>query len=362
MSDNQTTNAQHPGARLKQELKARGITQRSAAAKIGMQPSHMSEIVKGRRNVTKGIAAKLEDLLKIPAAEWLRLQTEYDYQCNKAGQKDDSELEADRLIHDYDHVYDMKIIFRNANLSSAPATERLAFCKESLHFGSPAVQERAMQGYLHKSDKTGLDVRMISTWSVLAIYEAGRAAAPEGTFAVEKCDELAAKLEAIFTDNHNTLNRVARLLSDYGIKFCVVPKVPHASIDGFSFYADDIPCIVITKRFDRIDNLAFAVLHELGHLKMHLEPGDIGKVTVVDPDQEKPDRKEIEANAFAADALMPDALWSTLPAMKMYPADIQRQVTSWAKANGKNKWIALGRISHDLNVYAFKTDDSRKIM
>lgn len=361
MSDDQT-NALHPGARLKQELKARGIKQKNAAAAIGMQPSHLSEIVKGRRSVTKGIAAKLEELLKIPAAEWLRMQTEYDYQRNMASHSADSESEADLLLNDYNKVYDMKLIFRSANMSDSAPSEKVAFCKETLHFGSPAVQERATQGYFHKSEKTGLDTRMIATWSVIAMYEAERIAPPTGTFSADKCDELAAKLEAIFTDNHNTLNRLTRTLADYGIKFCVVPKVPHASIDGFSFYSGGVPCIVVTKRFDRIDNLAFAVLHELAHLKMHLGQNDIGRVTVVDPDKEEPDRKEREANEYAANALMPDALWATLPPMRMYPRDIQQQVSKWAKENGKNKWIALGRISHDLNIFAFKTDDSRKIM
>lgn len=155
---------------------------------------------------------------------------------------------------------------------------------------------------------------------------------------------------------------MTRLCSEYGIKFCVVPKVPHASIDGFAFYCNGIPCIVVTKRFDRIDNLAFAVLHELGHLKLHLIQDGIGKVTVVNPDEEYLVKEEKEANEYAANLLLPDKLWETIPPVKLNPRSIQRVFTKWAKEHNKNKWIVLGRISHETNIYMFKSDDTRRIL
>lgn len=353
--------ALHPGFRIKAELKKMGLTQKGAAAILEMQPSHLSELVRGRRNITKAIASKMETLLPIPALEWLRMQAVYDYQCHSEVYKDDSEIEAERLLAEYNTIYDMRIIFRTTDKVKERPSERLAFCKDFLHFGTPSEQARITQGRFHKSGKTGLDTRMIATWSVLAMYEAEQKPMPIGVFKREKCDELGNKLEIIFSDNHNTLNRTERVLSEYGIKFSVVPKIPHASIDGFAFYTQGIPCIVVTKRFDRIDNLAFAVLHELGHLKLHLSQDDIGKVTVINPEAEKIEREELEANEYATNLLIPDSLWNTLPPMKLYPRFIQAQVTKWARANNKNKWIVLGRISHETNIYMFKSDETRCI-
>lgn len=274
---------QHPGFRLKMELRSRKITQKNFAASMGIQPSHLSELIKGKRNVTEQIAQKLEELLNIPSAEWLRMQASYDYQLKIDTIEKSAERDADCQLIEYDAIYDMRTIFKYVGISKDSAIQRLDFCRSKLRFKSPAFQARTIQGYFHKSEKTGLDTRMIATWSVLAMYEAMQEQEPTNKFAIEKCDELAYKLSEIFNDNHNTINRVERIFNEYGVKFCIVPKVPHASIDGFSFYCDGIPCIVVTKRFNRIDNFAFAILHEVGHLKMHLSPNaeKQGKKTIV---------------------------------------------------------------------------------
>ena len=63
-----------PGSKLKAELRARKITQRSFADMIGMRPSHFSEVISGKRTVTEQLAIKLETLLGVPVSVWLELQ------------------------------------------------------------------------------------------------------------------------------------------------------------------------------------------------------------------------------------------------------------------------------------------------
>ena len=72
----------HPGSILKEELRERGIKQRELAQRTGLQPSHLSEIIRGKRDVTKRIADKLETELGIPSIDWMRLQLAYDYDWN----------------------------------------------------------------------------------------------------------------------------------------------------------------------------------------------------------------------------------------------------------------------------------------
>lgn len=67
----------HPGEVLQEELKSRGLLQNAFASRIGMQPSHLSALIHGRRNVTPAIARKLEEELGIPATTWLNLQNLY---------------------------------------------------------------------------------------------------------------------------------------------------------------------------------------------------------------------------------------------------------------------------------------------
>ncbi|MBQ7634320.1 MAG: ImmA/IrrE family metallo-endopeptidase [Bacteroidaceae bacterium] len=351
----------HPGFILGMELKSRNLTQKNFAAQIATQQSHLSEIIKGKRNITDQLAKKLEDALSIPAEHWIRMQAEYGYKIKAANLKNTEERDANALLSEYNVIYDMKAIFKAAGIALKSASEKLKFCLEVLLFGTPAVQRRQLQGCYHRSEKTGLDPRMIATWSVIAKYEASRKPNPTSRFDKNRLDALAEELRDIFNDNHNTMNRVERTLSDYGIKFCIVPKVKHASVDGYSFFTDGVPAIVITQRFNRIDNVAFAVMHEVGHIKLHASEDGKGKINLPYYDAETIPTEEIEANDFAAHALIPQNKWVSLPDMPLNPRSIQRLCTKWAKENGINKWIVLGRVSHETGMYMFKSDSSREV-
>jgi HTH-type transcriptional regulator/antitoxin HigA len=70
--------ATHPGEVLKDEIEARQLSKSKTAHKLGMQPGNLSELFKGKRNITAAVALKLEDLLGIPAEFWLNLQSRYE--------------------------------------------------------------------------------------------------------------------------------------------------------------------------------------------------------------------------------------------------------------------------------------------
>lgn len=76
--------ATHPGEVLAAELEERDITQKAFAKQIGMRPSHLSELINGKRNVTMAIADKLQEALGIDAQSWMNLQIQYNYDIKKA--------------------------------------------------------------------------------------------------------------------------------------------------------------------------------------------------------------------------------------------------------------------------------------
>lgn len=74
-----TTNiAIHPGEYLRDELKARSITQSSFAAHIGLTPSYLNEIIRGRRGISALIAVKIGKALGVEPQTWLNLQMRYE--------------------------------------------------------------------------------------------------------------------------------------------------------------------------------------------------------------------------------------------------------------------------------------------
>ena len=70
--------ATHPGELIKDELKARGMTQKQLADETGIKPSVLSETINGKRSISLNVAAALEKVLDIPADMWMNMQTQYE--------------------------------------------------------------------------------------------------------------------------------------------------------------------------------------------------------------------------------------------------------------------------------------------
>lgn len=349
------------GIRLKAELKKRGFSQKSFAELLGMSPSHLSDIVRGNRPLSLKTAVILQNLLGIPAKDWMDLQISHKLEGNSdnnsEGFRDAEEIAA------YDQVICVKTLLKKANISAKGNRECLDVLRHTYQLPSPEKlkneSEMLKNGFFRKSAKTGLDERMIATWVVLA-RSSVREQKLYTQFDGNTLSELADLLSHVFNSNSNTIIRTHDVLAKYGIKFSVVERLDHASIDGYSFVDGDDPAIVITKRYDRIDNFAFSVLHEIYHVYNHLNGNCNQMISIVDYDTESAEEKE--ANDFASRTLVSPDLWFDAPTVQLNkPWIIQKRYSSWAEDHHLNKWIVLGQISHITGMYKFKSDDSRKI-
>jgi addiction module HigA family antidote len=72
--------ATHPGEILKDELDARGISQRKFAEGIGMSYSVLNEILNGRRTLSTSSALMFEAALGVYAESLMNLQMKYSMQ------------------------------------------------------------------------------------------------------------------------------------------------------------------------------------------------------------------------------------------------------------------------------------------
>ena len=71
--------AVHPGGILEMELEERGLKQKDFAKQIGMLPSNLNRIIKGKSPITEAVAEKLAIALGIRKELWLRYQKDYEY-------------------------------------------------------------------------------------------------------------------------------------------------------------------------------------------------------------------------------------------------------------------------------------------
>lgn len=74
----------HPGELIKDELKANNLTQAKLAESIGVKPSLLNEIIKGKSGVNTEMALLIEAAMNIPADLLLKLQADYNMQRIKS--------------------------------------------------------------------------------------------------------------------------------------------------------------------------------------------------------------------------------------------------------------------------------------
>jgi HTH-type transcriptional regulator/antitoxin HigA len=118
-------------------------------------------------------------------------------------------------------------------------------------------------------------------------------------------------LVRLSTDSSGPL-RAIRYLAKLGVTVVLENGLPGMRTDGASFMAKGVgPVIAMTLRHDRIDSFWFTLLHEIGHVLLHLadRPNEVF-VDSLEEDETDESELEAEANAFAKDAFVPRDTWS----------------------------------------------------
>ena len=88
----------HPGEMIKDEIIARGITQKELAKQMGVSYTVFNEILNGKRPVTTEYALLMEAALGINASIWIGLQADYNMQKAKQDKSFMKRLEKIRKI------------------------------------------------------------------------------------------------------------------------------------------------------------------------------------------------------------------------------------------------------------------------
>lgn len=103
--------------------------------------------------------------------------------------------------------------------------------------------------------------------------------------------------------------RASHLLAKKGIVLVVERHLPGSYLDGAAMLDDGgRPVVGLTLRYDRLDNFWFVLLHELGHVFLHLSNG-LRFDFFDEENASDSDSIEAAADKFALDALVPEELW-----------------------------------------------------
>jgi len=68
----------HPGETISDILEERKITQKELAQRAGVSEPFLSDVIHGKKDISKKLAMGLEYALGVPSSFWLNLQANYD--------------------------------------------------------------------------------------------------------------------------------------------------------------------------------------------------------------------------------------------------------------------------------------------
>ncbi|MDO4929763.1 MAG: HigA family addiction module antitoxin [Bacteroidales bacterium] len=356
----------HPTEIIKDELKARGLTQRELAQRMDMQTSNLSRFLKGE-SITPAIAAKLEVALDIPAEFWLNLQAQYEIDSRNIAVRDEQEQAAINVEKMLSNIINLPELYKRLGINpSLFIQQKLDILKELLGFPVLEIssQSFALQSCFKKNEKQGIDERNETTWLTLAFIDA-RKNRPSETFKQENAQTAARQVAEAAHANQLSEAGIKHILDANGIAYCVVPKLEKTPIDAASMMVEGYPAVITTHRYNDMSRLIFNVLHELGHIFMHMNQVNAPVFVSSEYSYSRENKEEKEANEFAENTLIPQETWRKMMAAKTISLSKQSILRTLKQLSDNYKFdfnLVVWRYKHEFNQYDLYSAKAQKIV
>jgi len=354
----------HPGKLLDDMLNERSLSQRDLASRIDVAHSLLNNILKGNRNINVHIAIALESAGFNDANFWLMKQMKYNLHH---AEKDEDVIKKKKSIKEWNDIEEEGIVplsyFKKQRVGISTSDDIDKIYKIYGVKGYAGLKKRVNEfnpTYFRKSSKFSENKNNVVAWSLMAKYEASLQDVP--SFKRSNESSLLKELKKCFYKNDNIINKTKKILNKYGIKFLILNRPPQTPVDGKSFMSGKNPAIVLTLKYKRLDNFAYTLFHELGHVFEHLtnkkRPEFRDEEFFVDNDTNT-SLVEFEADAYASKNLIDESLWNDFIMFNdEFTDDI---ILDFSRKNKIHPGIVWGRVCYKHKEYYSKRTIIRTI-
>lgn len=334
-----------PGEVIKEELEARGWTQRDLADIMGVQPSVVSALVKGTKPISLDLARNLAAALGPSAQYWINMDTAY--RLNLPAEKHDATSARSKLFE----LAPVNEMIKRGWIESSTDVDVLrtrvyAFFKKETpeEIEADLFQFAARQGKEYEAKLTGSQRAWLRRVKTLGrAVQVAKFTKDSVGIALQRLRPLMASPEEV--------RHIPRIMAECGIRFLIVEHLQQTRIDGVCLWLSKTePVIALSMRYDRLDYFWFTLLHELGHVAN----GD-GLTVVLAPDcdlvgdqatktSEKPEIEQ-KADRFASERLIPPADMDSFIA-RVKPLFSKVKIQGFALRLGVHPAIVIGQLQH----------------
>jgi HTH-type transcriptional regulator / antitoxin HigA len=292
--------ASPPGDTILDAMEELGLTQRDLAARLGVTPKHVNDLVKGRANITADMAVRLESVFGEPASFWMKRDA--DYRLALARKAELAQAEADAGWLQQIPYAEMVRLGWVKKLSTAG--ERVLASLQFFGVGSVEAWNGYTRTLCPAFRDTGTFQRKdgaVAAWLRRAELEAiGLNTSP---FDMGKLKGILEGIRALtlLGDPKEFIPQLATSCGACGVAIAFVPAPKGCPVSGATrWLTPDKALLALSLRHKSNDHLWFSLFHELGHLILHGK-----RLTLIEGIDGLDPTLEDEANAFAANQLIP---------------------------------------------------------
>ena len=320
-----------PGETIKEQLSFRSMSQKEFALRMGLTEKHVTNLLKGRVQLTSNVAMRLESVLGVPAVFWENLEALYRETLIKV--EEENQMEADAEIakklpcsdmvkngwissskNSYDKVVILRKFFEVSTLQliNNPAINRIA-CRR---FSSGDKSDYSLLAWAQQAK---IEARNCNT-APINISGLKEAISTIRSMSILSPEEFCPELRNLFSDN--------------GIALIFLPHIKDSALHGASFYDGKKIVVGLTVRGKYADKFWFSLFHEIAHIIY----GHIGQTNGTSDDDEK------KADLFARETLVPSESLQSFVQDRIFTADALIQ---FANSINIDVGILVGRLQHD---------------
>lgn len=328
-----------PGEVIASELEARGWTQRDLAVIMGRPYQAINEIVNSSKQITPDTARELAKAFSTSMDFWMNLEANFRLFM---AEQEDKEREIERRSRIYTLAPVAELVKRGWIRGSDDIDELEHQVCRFLEIASPFDIPQAYASYrisVNRGPEEVAKVAWVKRVEQLAKQQPAAAYDPERLKAsVTQLMDLAQFEEDVA--------KVPDALRNLGVRFLIVPHLPHTYLDGAALLVGQNPVIAITLRYDRIDWFWFTILHELAHiLREHTTHLDSLFGREGEEGSEVSPIAETEANELARQWLLdPRALEGFIARVQPYFS--KAEIEAFAASQRRHPGIVLGQLQH----------------
>ena len=331
------------------------LTQRDLSEAIGKSTPVINDILQRRRSISPEIAYMLEAVIPdIPAVEWLSYQCQYDLAMIRQNDEVAARRRNLESWNELKSLFNASYIKKKLGLSGTPEENMMSVFQFFGVSSIKALQEKASlaESYFRQSTTLSVDPNNMMTWMLLVRKKSDDLPSLRTQFDVKQVGELIQKLNYVFYKNEDTKEKTGKILNKYGIKFVIEQNLDRTPVDGYSFWEGDNPTIAVSLRYKRLDNFAFSVMHELGHIVKHIKRNKHKDyIDIIKPEVDND--IEMEANDFAVNALNGEAPFDELFAkLSRSPFTAKIPIENAARAYRISPSIITGQFQHYCGIYS----------